>query len=133
MEETLAPPRALAAASIAEALRLTAADHPDRIAVRTKDDEIAWTWRELCERVDALAGGLARLGVRRGDTVALMLSNRPEFHVADLAATTLGATPFSIYLTAAPEQVAYVLRDAAPRVGSSRSASRRCSPATSST
>jgi long-chain acyl-CoA synthetase len=112
MEET----RAVAAATLAEALRQTAADHPDQIAVRTKDDEIAWTWRELCERVDALAGGLARLGVRRGDTVALMLSNRPEFHVADLAATTLGATPFSIYLTSAPEQVAYVLRDAAPRV-----------------
>ena len=35
------------------------------------------SWRE---RVDALAGGLAALGVRRGDTVALMLSNRPEFH-----------------------------------------------------
>jgi long-subunit acyl-CoA synthetase (AMP-forming) len=44
-----------------------------------------------------------------------MLSNRPEFHVADLV-MTLGATPFSIYLTSAPEQVAYVIRDAAPRV-----------------
>src|ERR671936_1220371 len=116
MEETLAPPRALAAASIAEALRLTAADHPDRIAVRTKDDEIAWTWRELCERVDALAGGLARLGVRRGDTVALMLSNRPEFHVADLAAVMLGAKPFSIYQTYSPEQIAFVVGDAGARV-----------------
>ena len=39
------------------------------------------------------------LGVGRGDTVAIMLGNRPEFHIVDLAAAMLGATPFSIYLT----------------------------------
>ncbi len=103
------------AATIAEAFRITASEHAGVVAVRTRDDEIAWTWRELRERVDALAGGLVRLGVRRGDTVALMVGNRPEFHVADLAVMTLGATPFSIYLTSSPEQVAYVVRDAAPR------------------
>ncbi len=48
-------------------------------------------------RVDALAGGLASWACGRGDTVALMLGNRPEFHLADLAVMTLGATPFSIY------------------------------------
>ena len=104
------------AATVAEAFRITAAEHGDRVAVRTREDEIRWTWAELRDRVDALAGGLARLGVTRGDTVALMISNRPEFHLADLAAMTLGATPFSIYLTSSPEQVAYVLEDAAPRV-----------------
>jgi long-subunit acyl-CoA synthetase (AMP-forming) len=104
------------AATIAEALRITAAEHPDRVAVRTKDDEISLTWSALRDRVDALAGGLARLGVRRGDRVALMLANRPEFHVADLAVMTLGATPFSIYLTSSREQVDYVLGDAGARV-----------------
>ena len=68
-----------------EAFRLTVEDHPDRVAVRTKDDEVSLTWAQLRDRVDALAGGLAGLGVRRGDTVALMLGNRPEFHIADLA------------------------------------------------
>jgi long-chain acyl-CoA synthetase len=104
------------AATVAEAFRNTVAEHGDRVAVRTREDEIRWTWAELRDRVDALAGGLARLGVTRGDTVALMTRNRPEFHLADLAAMTLGATPFSIYLTSSPEQVAYVLKDAAPRV-----------------
>src|SRR6478736_5553827 len=108
--------RATGAATIAEAFRLTVEDHPDRIAVRTKDDEIALTWAQLRDRVDALAGGLARLGVKRGDTVALMISNRPEFMVADLAAMTLGATPFSIYLTSAPDQVAYVVKDAGAKL-----------------
>src|SRR3954469_4064575 len=108
--------RAIGAATIAEAFRSTAEDYPDRVAVRTKDDEVSLTWSELRDRVDALAGGLAALGVRRGDTVALMLANRPEFHVADLAVMALGATPFSIYGTFSPEQIAYVVGDAGAKV-----------------
>ena len=61
-----------------EAFRLTIEDNPDRVAVRTKEDEVRLTWAELGARADAMAGGLARLGVARGDTVALMLSNRPS-------------------------------------------------------
>jgi long-chain acyl-CoA synthetase len=108
--------RSLSARTMTEAFRLTVEDHADRVAVRTKDDEVALTWEQLRERVDALAGGLAGLGVRRGDTVALMLGNRPEFHIADLAAMTLGATPFSIYPTFTPQQIAYVVGDAGARV-----------------
>jgi long-chain acyl-CoA synthetase len=108
--------RAITATTIAEAFRLTAEDFGDRVAVRTKDDEVSLTWGQLRERVDALAGGLAELGVRKGDNVALMLSNRPEFHIADLAVMTLGATPFSIYGTFSPEQIAYVVGDAGARV-----------------
>ncbi|HST39184.1 MAG TPA: AMP-binding protein, partial [Conexibacter sp.] len=104
------------AASLGEALRRTAAAHPDLVAVRTLDDSVSLTWSQLRARVDALAGGLARLGVGRGDTVALMLTNRPEFHLADLAAVTLGAAPFSIYLTSSPEQIQYVVGDARARV-----------------
>ena len=118
MASTAAPVsrRALQARSIAEAFRITAEDFPDRVAVRTKDDSTSITWGELRERVDAFAGGLARLGVKRGDTVALMLSNRPEFHLADLAVMSLGAVPYSIYLTSAPDQVAYVIGDAGSTV-----------------
>jgi long-subunit acyl-CoA synthetase (AMP-forming) len=108
--------RATTADTLAEAFRITAEDYADRVAVRTKDDEVSLTWGGLRERVDALAGGLYELGVRRGDTVALMLANRPEFHVADLAVMSLGATPFSIYGTFTPEQIAYVVGDADARV-----------------
>jgi long-subunit acyl-CoA synthetase (AMP-forming) len=108
--------RAAQAATIAEAFRLTAAAHPDRVAMRTQDDEVSLTWAALRDRVDALAGGLARLGVTRGDTIALMLANRPEFAIADLAAVTLGATPYSIYATSSPDQIAYTVADAGSRV-----------------
>jgi long-chain acyl-CoA synthetase len=107
---------ASAAPTVAEAFRRTVAAAPDRIAVRTLDDAVSLTWAALARRVDALAGGLAKLGVQRGDTVALMIGNRPEFHLVDLAVTTLGATPFSIYQTLAPEQIAYVVGDAGARL-----------------
>src|SRR5215210_908268 len=108
--------RAVGAATIAEAFRITAEDHPDRVAVRTKDDDVSLTWSELRDRVDAFARGLHELGVGRGDTVALMLGNRPEFHIADLAVMMLGATPFSIYPTFTAGQIAFVAGDAAAKL-----------------
>ena len=63
------------------------------------------------------AGGPPSLGVGRGDTVALMLANRPEFHLGrPRRSSPLGATPFSIYQTLTPEQIAYVIGDAGARV-----------------
>ncbi|MDX6685898.1 MAG: long-chain acyl-CoA synthetase [Baekduia sp.] len=116
MESSTASKRGVDAATIAEAFRLTSAQRAGEIAVRTKNDEVAWTWGELRERVDVLAGGLAGLGLRKGDTIALMLGNRPEFHLADLAAMMVGATPFSIYMTYAPNQIEYVVADAGARI-----------------
>jgi len=104
------------AQTIAEAFRITAAQRADEVAIRTKGDAFSITWGELRERVDALAGGLAKLGLKRGETVALLLSNRPEFHICDLAAMMLGATPFSIYSTYTAEQIEYLLSDAQARV-----------------
>jgi long-chain acyl-CoA synthetase len=108
--------RATDAPTVTEALRRTAAASPDIVAVRTVDDSVSLTWSELLERVDAVAGGLAKLGVGRGDTVAIMLGNRPEFHIVDLAVAMLGATPFSIYNTYPPEEVRYLIDDAASKV-----------------
>jgi long-subunit acyl-CoA synthetase (AMP-forming) len=108
--------RAVDASTMAEAFRLTVAEYGDRVAQRTKDDEVSLTWAQLRDRVDALAGGLHQLGVRKGDTVALMFGNRPEFAIADLAVMTLGATPFSLYQTLSPEQIQYVVSDAGAKV-----------------
>jgi long-subunit acyl-CoA synthetase (AMP-forming) len=116
VESSTAPKRGVDAGTIAEAFRITASQRPDDVAVRTKGDEVSWTWAELRERVDRLAGGLHDLGLRKGDTIALMLGNRPEFHLADLAAMMVGATPFSIYMTYAPNQIEYVVSDAGARI-----------------
>jgi long-subunit acyl-CoA synthetase (AMP-forming) len=113
---TAAAGRAVDAPTVTEALRRTAANNPDIVAVRTVDDSVSLTWSELLERVDAVAGGLAQLGVRQGDTVAIMLGNRPEFHIIDLAVAMLGATPFSIYQTYPAEEIRYLITDAASKV-----------------
>ena len=113
---TPAQERAVDAPTVTEALRRTATSHPDLVAVRTVDDAVSLTWAELLARVDALAGGLAGLGVGHGDTVAILLGNRPEFYVADMAAVTVGATPFSIYVTYPPSEIEFLCTDAQARV-----------------
>src|SRR3954447_485358 len=113
---------AVEAATLAESFRRTAAEHPDLVAFRRADDSVRLTWSEALERVDAIAGGLRKLGVQRGDTVAILLTNRPEFHLIDLAAITIGATPFSIYNTYSPEQIEYVVTDAGAEVAVSEDA-----------
>ena len=80
------------------------------------DDEVRISWNELRSQVARIAGGLSRLGVGKGDTVALMMNNRPEFIPVDLAAVSLGAVPFSIYQTSSAEQIEYVVADAGAKI-----------------
>ncbi|MFD4352672.1 AMP-binding protein [Nocardia sp. NPDC058518] len=102
--------------TLAEAFQNIVRLDPEGVAVRTPGNAIRITWADYARRVRELAGGLAGLGVRPGDTVGILLTNRPEFHLIDTAALHVGAIPFSIYNTLAPEQLAYVLDNASARV-----------------
>ncbi len=73
------------------------------------DELTTLTYAELGDRVARVAAGLASLGVGHGDRVVLMIRNRPEFHILDLAALCCGATPISIYNSSSPEQIAYLV------------------------
>src|SRR6185437_17013290 len=64
-------------------------------------------------KVRALSEGFVSLGLKRDDTLAVMLTNRPEFHFADTAAMHVGATPFSVYNTYSAEQIEFLVGDAA--------------------
>jgi len=103
------------ASTFVEAFHRTAREHPDLVAFRTRDGSVELTWAQLRTRVDALAAGLAKLGLRRGENVALMFANQPEFNLSDLAVMTVGATPFSIYFTSSPEEIEFVVGDAEAR------------------
>jgi long-chain acyl-CoA synthetase len=109
-------PAALDAGSMCEAFQITAAERADQVALRTIGDGVSITFGEYAERVRRIAGALHALGVGRRDTVGLMLTNRPEFHLLDAAAMHLGATPFSLYNTSSAEQIAYLLENAENRV-----------------
>jgi long-subunit acyl-CoA synthetase (AMP-forming) len=99
-----------------EAFQITAEERGDAPALRLKDSDFEASWRDYGEAVRKRAAGLAKLGVKRGDTVGFMLVNRPALHLTDAAAMHLGATCFSVYNTSSPEQVEYVVRDAGNRV-----------------
>src|SRR5436190_19675821 len=88
---------ALRASTLCEAFQLTVQHNADSMGLRTPGNEQALTYGDWAAKVERVAGGLAQFGLQRGDTLALMTTNRPEFFVADMAALHLGATPFSIY------------------------------------
>jgi long-subunit acyl-CoA synthetase (AMP-forming) len=109
-------PPGLDASTMAEAFQATAQAHPQRVALRTKDDEFSMTWGEYADKVRSLSAGLAALGLERGGALGIMLTNRPEFHFFDSAALHLGATPFSVYNTYTGDQIAYQVKDAGARI-----------------
>ena len=74
------------------------------------------TWEGFQDRVQALAGYLHQQGVRKGDRVALLSENRPEWAVSDLGTQLIGAANVSIYTSLPPSKVAYILRDAGAKV-----------------
>ncbi len=69
----------------------------DAVAIRDERLETAFTWREYGTAALRAAAKLRATGLQRGETVGLMLTNRPEFHIADMATLLAGATPFSLY------------------------------------
>jgi long-chain acyl-CoA synthetase len=71
---------------------------------------------EFLARVRAVALGLAELGIRAGDRVALLSENRPDWSIVDLAILSLGAVNVPIYTTQAVEQVQFILEDSGARL-----------------
>jgi long-chain acyl-CoA synthetase len=92
----------------------TAAHRPALIDARGGTDRVTPA-ADAARLVAGLAAGLERLGIGRGDRVALLCSNRPEWHIVDFALQHIGAVNVSIYTTLLSAQVAYILEDAGAR------------------
>ena len=106
------PAGAAGARTLVESFQRISTVRPDAVALRSTMGRTQINWQAYRQRVESIARGLATLGVTRGDSVGLMLTNRPEFNLCDTAVLHLGATPFSIYNTSAPEQISYVFSNA---------------------
>lgn len=90
----------------------------DKVALREKDFGI-WqtvTWRQFAEHVRAFAMGLHALGVRRGDVIAIIGDNRPEWLYAEFAAQAIGAMSIGVYQDSVAEEVYYIVSAAEARV-----------------
>ena len=70
---------------------------------------------EFARRVRHIALGLAELGIRAGDRIALISENRPEWSIADLAILSAGAVTVPLYTTQSPDQIKFILEDSGAR------------------
>ena len=88
-----------------------------RAALRHKDLGIwqTWTWSQVLDQVRAFAAGLHRLGVKRGDTIAIVGANRPKLYWSVTAAQMLGAVPVPVYADAVANELSFVLAHAEVR------------------
>jgi len=99
-----------------EAFLATVGRRGDSPAIVAEDEGVTMSWDELAARARRIAGGLDSIGLKRGDRIGMLLGYRSEFIPCDLAAVSLGALPFSIYQTLAPDQIRYVLEDSGASV-----------------
>ena len=85
----------------------------DSPANRHKDFGIwqSWTWSEVAKEVRNLACGLAKLGFKRGDKLAVIGDNRPRLYWSMVAAQALGGIPVPLYQDSVAEEMVYVLEN----------------------
>ena len=82
-----------------------------RPAIREKDLGIwqTWSWAEAFAQVRDLAHGLAALGFRRGDRLAVIGDNRPQLYWAMVAAQALGGIPVPLYQDSIEKEMQYII------------------------
>jgi fatty-acyl-CoA synthase len=87
---------------------------PDEVAIRFMGESI--TWAQLDERIHRVAAGLAARGVTKGDRVAILMTNRPEFVETTLGANAVGAIAVPLNFRLAPDEVAFILGHSGSKV-----------------
>ncbi|GAB89806.1 AMP-dependent synthetase/ligase [Gordonia rhizosphera] len=100
--------------TLVDLFRAAVADRGDDVALSGPDSIMSW--RQYGGHVDALADQLRSTGLTHGERVGLLMGNRPEFHVADMAVLVAGGVPFSIEPGDAEAKLDSVMRVAAPRI-----------------
>lgn len=102
------------AKNLLDMVRRSVERYPDKAALMWKDQGSyrSLTYREFWEEVRQIAAGLARLGVGRGDKVAIVSENNPKWPITDFAICSLGAVSVPIYPTLPAEKAADILKNA---------------------
>jgi long-chain acyl-CoA synthetase len=110
----VAPKAAAGADTFPKLLIRNASLHAGRPAYRHKDFGIwqVWTWAQVLDEARAYAAGLSRLDLKRGETIAIVGSNRPRLYWSVMAAQMLGAIPVPVYADAVADELAFVLAHA---------------------
>ncbi|MCA1980741.1 MAG: AMP-binding protein, partial [Calditerrivibrio sp.] len=90
----------------------------NKIAFREKDLGIwkEYKWGDYFERVTKVAIYFNNLGIQKGDTIAIIGDNKPEWVIAELAAQLLGAYPIGIYQDSIANEVEYIINKAETKI-----------------
>jgi len=93
----------------------------DRGADRVMLSKQSGEWKpissgDIYRSVNGVAQTLANWGIKKGDRIAILSENRPEWTIAEFGAALVGAVVVPIYPTQTPDQVSYMLRDSGARV-----------------
>ena len=96
--------------SIPQLLRWRVASSPKRPALREKDFGIwnTYTWEDYYDHVRKTALGLQQIGLKRGDTIAIISDNIPELLFTAIGAHAIGAISAGIYQTSMPAEIAQI-------------------------
>jgi len=99
-------------------LVLNAAQRGERPAIREKDLGIwqTWTWEQVLGEVRSFALGLAQLGLKRDDKIAIIGNNKPRLYWAMCSAQSIGAVPVPVYQDSVADEIAYVLAHAGVKI-----------------
>ncbi|MCU0645806.1 MAG: AMP-binding protein, partial [bacterium] len=91
--------------------------YPDKDALRFRraGQLRHYTYREFGEMIRSLTHGLAAIGLKAGDKIAILSNNRPEWTITDFAGLSLRCVIVPIYQTLPPNQIAYILKDSETR------------------
>jgi long-chain acyl-CoA synthetase len=89
---------------------------PEHLKSKVEGQWRGWSSDQFRAAVEELSLGLRALGVEKGDRVAILSENRPEWALADLATLTAAAVDVPIYATLTPAQVKYILEDSQSKV-----------------
>ena len=122
MNGTRAPAAVAAGAealdTVPKLLLRNARQHANRPAIRHKDFGIwqTWSWARLRQEVRDFSIGLRKLGLERGETVAIIGDNRPRLYATFAAVQSLGAVPVPVYQDAVADEMAYVLEHAEVKI-----------------
>ena len=104
--------------TLAQILEQQARQYASRVFLRQKS-HLHWldhSWQSVADRAARLRAGLQSMGIKRGDRVAILCDNSPEWVIVDMAALGLGAIVVPLYTTGGAEETRHVLTDSGARL-----------------
>ena len=104
--------------NLGELLRNTSRNFPKKGALFFKENGryAGYSWGEVSHKARALASFYLKEGLQKGDRIAILSENRPEWALVDLAAQTLGIITVPIYPSLSAAEIQYILKDCGARM-----------------